>query len=99
MVSDFLCACPSVVSQQQDQSVWSVSLSNGNIAMDKIANHLTAFPKHSHSSRLLQLEGGLHSGIAASLCVNLGTRLQTEWPEIDLRKNHPGSARLVNVLI
>ena len=52
-----------------------------HIATDEIAD-LTAFPKYSHSSRLLQLEGGLHSGIAASLCVNLCTRLQTEWPEM-----------------
>ena len=90
MVSDFLCACPSVVSQQQDQSVWSVSLSNGNIAMDKIANHLTAFPKHSHLSCLLQLEGGLHFGISASLHVNLQV-LTDRMTANDRRKNHTGS--------
>ena len=53
-----------------------------HIATDEIADRLTVFPKHSHWSRFLQLEGGLHSGIAASLCVNLRTRLQTEWPEM-----------------
>ena len=69
-----------------------------HIATDEIAD-LTAFPKYSHSSRLLQLEGGLHSGIAASLCVNLRTRVSTDGVAgNDLRKSHPGSAR-VNVLI
>ena len=95
MVSDFLCACPCVVSQQQDQSVWSVSLSNGNIATDKIANRLTAFPKHSHLSCLLQLEGGLHFGISASLHVNLQA-LTERMTANDRRKDHTDSTTVLN---
>ena len=68
-----------------------------HIATDEIADRLTVFPKHSHWSRFLQLEGGLHSGIAASLCVNLQA-LTDGVAGNDLRTSHPGSAR-VNVLI
>ena len=73
MVGDFIRACvtPSVVvSQQQDQDVRPVLLCNRNIVTDEIADCLTAFPKHLHLNCLFQLEGGLHSGIAASLYVN-----------------------------
>ena len=49
----------------------SDNLYNRNIGSDEITDRLTAFPQHSHSGRPLQLEGGPHSGISASLHANL----------------------------
>ena len=98
MVGDFFCACvtPSVlVSQQQNQDVRPVSLYNRNIASDEITDRLTAFPQHSHSGRPLQLEGGPHSGISASLHVNLPA-LTGRMTANDCRKDHTDSTTILD---
>ena len=98
MVGDFLCACvtPSVVvSQQQNQDVWPVSLYNRNIMSDEITDRPTAIPQHSHLGRPLQLEGGPHSGISASLPVNLPV-LTAQMTANDRRKDHTDSTTVLN---
>ena len=57
---------------------------------DEINSHLTTFPKHLYSSHLLHFQGGLHSGITASLYVDqqvLTDGLTTD----DHKKSHPCS--------
>ena len=57
------------------------------ITTDEIADRLTAFPKHSHSSRFLQPEGELHSGILALCQLTSAYRLDGMTAN-DRRKNH-----------
>ena len=96
VVGDFLCACVTpnvVVSQQQNQDVRPVSLYNRNIASDEITDRLTAFPQHSHSGRLLQLEGGPHQCQLA--CPNLQA-LTERMTANDRRKDHTDSTTVLN---
>ena len=64
------------------------------MATDENADRLTAFSKHSHSGRLLQLEGGPHSGITASVYVNLQA-LTDGMTANDHRKKNTGSTTVL----